>query len=88
MLERVQSAINSNFSIEAKAPPSEPVYPPDLTVREIEILKKVAEGATDKEIAEHYGIAIRTASNHVGAILKKTGVSSRQSLIIRFGKQG
>ena len=97
LLERVQSAINGDFSVgagtgsgsgkqNAAALPTEPVYPPDLTVREIEILKKVAEGATDKEIAEHYGIAIRTASNHVGAILKKTGVSSRQSLIIRFGK--
>jgi len=88
LLERVQSAINGSFSgTTLQAEPAEPLYPPDLTVRETEILKKVAEGATDKEIAEHYGIAIRTASNHVGSILKKTGMTSRQSLMIRFGKQ-
>ena len=94
LLERIQSAVNGHFAAGTRegkqrttAAPAESRYPPELTLRETEILKKVAEGASDKEIAEYFGIAIRTASNHVGAILKKTGMSSRQSLIIRFGKQ-
>lgn len=59
---------------------------PSLTLREEEVLKLLLTGVTDKEIAERLGISARTASNHVAAILRKTGLSSRQSLMQRFGK--
>ena len=82
LLRRVQSAIDETGAFPAL---SERVYPENLTVREIEVLKKVVSGATDKEIAEYFGIASRTASNHVGALLKKTGLTSRQSLMVTYG---
>jgi signal transduction histidine kinase/DNA-binding NarL/FixJ family response regulator len=56
-----------------------------LTSRETEILGFVVAGMSDKEIATKLGISTRTASNHVGSLLRKTGLSSRQSIKIRFG---
>jgi len=57
--------------------PSAPVYPEGLTQREVEVLRLVAAGKTDREIAEELIIAIRTVTTHVGNILNKTGASNR-----------
>jgi non-specific serine/threonine protein kinase len=48
-----------------------------LTRREAEVLRLLAEGRSDKEIANALSIATRTASKHVAAILAKFGVPSR-----------
>jgi predicted ATPase/DNA-binding CsgD family transcriptional regulator len=55
-----------------------------LTGRERDVLRQLARGATDKEIAATLGIARRTASNHVTALRRKFGVSSR-SAVVAFG---
>lgn len=48
-----------------------------LTSREIEVLRFLAEGRTDREIALALTISPRTVETHVGAILHKLGVKSR-----------
>jgi DNA-binding CsgD family transcriptional regulator len=48
-----------------------------LTPREREVLALVAQGATNRQIAEKLVIAERTAEIHVGNILSKLGVASR-----------
>lgn len=48
-----------------------------LTSREAEILRFLAEGQTDREIAQALTISPRTVETHVGAILHKLGVKSR-----------
>ncbi|GAB2917827.1 AAA family ATPase [Nonomuraea fastidiosa] len=48
-----------------------------LTAREIEVLRLVAEGLTNREIAERLFIAQKTVSVHVSNILGKLGVSTR-----------
>jgi DNA-binding NarL/FixJ family response regulator len=48
-----------------------------LTPREREVLKLLAEGATDREIADRLFISHRTAMQHVANILGKLEVSSR-----------
>ncbi|MFL5758968.1 MAG: ATP-binding protein [Xanthobacteraceae bacterium] len=50
-----------------------------LTRREVEILRLVATGLTDREVAERLFISRRTASNHVAAILAKLSVPSRRA---------
>ena len=50
-----------------------------LTPREIEILRLLAAGLTNVEIAEALFISPRTASTHVGNIFGKIGVSSRSA---------
>lgn len=49
----------------------------ELTRREIEVLKLIAEGMFNKEIASRLEISERTVKNHVSNIFKKIEVSDR-----------
>jgi two-component system, NarL family, response regulator len=49
----------------------------DLTVRELEVLKMLAKGPTNKEIARALGISDNTVRNHVNSIIEKLDVSDR-----------
>ena len=49
----------------------------DLTRREVEVLKLIAEGLFNKEIAAKLDISERTVKNHVSNIFKKIDVSDR-----------
>jgi DNA-binding CsgD family transcriptional regulator len=48
-----------------------------LTARELEVLALVAEGLTNRQIAERLYISAKTAAVHVSNILAKTGAASR-----------
>ena len=48
-----------------------------LTVRERDVLREIAFGRTNKEIARSLDIGLTTVKSHVGAILDKLGVDSR-----------
>jgi DNA-binding CsgD family transcriptional regulator len=51
--------------------------PGGLTQREADVIRLIAAGKTDREIAEELIIAIRTVTTHVGNILNKTGAANR-----------
>jgi len=59
-----------------------------LTKREIEILDLLAQGLTNKEIAEHLFLAESTVKVHVRHILRKLGVRSRTEAAIRATTSG
>jgi DNA-binding NarL/FixJ family response regulator len=50
---------------------------PQLTKRESEVLKQIAFGLTNKEIAQSLGISYETVKEHVQHILHKLGVTDR-----------
>jgi DNA-binding NarL/FixJ family response regulator len=54
---------------------------PLLTRREREVLRLLAEGKMDKEIATALRISLGTAKFHTGNILEKLGVASRNALL-------
>ncbi len=56
---------------------AEPVVPGGLTPRQIEVLRLVAEGSTNREIADELVISEHTVSRHLENIYAKLGVSSR-----------
>lgn len=60
---------------------------PLLSARENEVLRHLADGLTDREIAEALLISRRTVETHVGNILAKLGVQSRAQAARRF-RQG
>lgn len=52
-----------------------------LTDREKQVLKLVAEGRTNKEVAEMLAISVKTAMSHREHIMEKLGLHSRTELI-------
>ena len=61
----------------AAAPPTPPGDGLGLTPREREVLALVAQGRTNRQIAEALFISDKTASVHVSNILAKLGVANR-----------
>ncbi len=57
-----------------------------LTPREIEILKLIVEGYTNRQIGEELSISIRTVEGHRGNISDKLGLHSRLELV-RYARQ-
>ena len=51
--------------------------PAGLTAREVEVLRLVAEGLTDAQVAERLVISLRTVNAHLTSIYQKIRVSSR-----------
>jgi len=58
----------------------------DLTPRELEVLRHVAQGLQSKEIAEAMGVSIHTCRSYLKAIYHKLGVTSRIGAVNR-GRQ-
>jgi DNA-binding NarL/FixJ family response regulator len=52
-----------------------------LTKREIEILTRIASGATNKQVADQIFISEKTVGRHLANIYTKLGVSSRTAAV-------
>ena len=61
----------------ASAPAVPPTPLETLSARERDILRGIARGSSNKEIAREFGIAETTVKIHVQHILRKLGVASR-----------
>ncbi|MEM6798684.1 MAG: response regulator transcription factor [Planctomycetota bacterium] len=59
-----------------------------LTRREAEVLKQLAFGLTNKEIAQALGISYETVKEHVQHILRKVGVSDRTQAAVWAVRRG
>lgn len=60
----------------------------ELTKREIDVLKMIASGSFNKEIASTLNISERTVKNHVSNIFKKIEVSDRTQAAVFAIKNG
>jgi predicted ATPase/DNA-binding NarL/FixJ family response regulator len=59
-----------------------------LTRREIEVLRHLAEGETDREIADVLFVSAKTISSHVARILSELGVATRTAAAVRAVRFG
>jgi len=59
--------------------PVKSLYPDDLTPREVEVLRLLARGWTDAQIAEYLVISRRTVNKHTTSIYSKIAVTSRSA---------
>lgn len=70
------------------SPSPRPASPGELTAREVDVLRLLAEGASNKIIAHRLGISDHTAKFHVGSILSKLNAGSRTEAVtlgVRMG---
>lgn len=84
LMERVTERLDRDQT----QPPPAPSYPSGLSHREVEVLRLVAAGKTDREIAEELIISFRTVGNHVRNILNKTNTTNRTEAATCAALQG
>ncbi|KKL92255.1 hypothetical protein LCGC14_1886550 [marine sediment metagenome] len=65
----------------AAEPEGADALPDDLTEREVEVLRLIALGHTNTEIAEQLYLSVRTVESHRAHIQQKLRVSSRAELV-------
>ncbi len=61
---------------------------PSLTMREIEVLRSLSTGGTDRAMGEQLGVSERTIQYHLSNIYKKLGVKRRSEAIAWVLKAG
>lgn len=59
-----------------------------LTEHEIQVLRLVAQGLTNKEIARSLEIKERTVEYHLGEIFQRLAVTSRTAAVVKAEKMG
>ena len=62
-------------------PPAETANPAGLTAREVEVLRVVAEGGTDQEVAARLGLRPRTVTTYLTRIYAKLDVRTRTAAV-------
>ena len=62
--------------------------PAGLTDRQVEVLRLLAGGLTNAEIAERLVVSVRTVDHHVSAVLGRLGVGSRKEAAVRATELG
>jgi DNA-binding CsgD family transcriptional regulator/tetratricopeptide (TPR) repeat protein len=73
LMERIQS-LQEKLAV---LPGSAPIYPDGLSQREVEVLRLIAAGKSNQEIADELVISPSTVAQHVRNILNKTSASNR-----------
>ena len=59
-----------------------------LTGRELEVMRLVASGALNREIAEHLSVSLRTVRFHVENVFQKLGVRTRTQAVRVASEKG
>jgi DNA-binding NarL/FixJ family response regulator len=60
----------------------------ELTEREVEVLRRIAEGMSNREIGTQLGISESTVKTHVNRLLGKLGVTDRTKALVLAVKRG
>jgi NarL family two-component system response regulator LiaR len=84
----LDASIAKKVLVEISRPPQKPLTPDPLTTRELDILRLIAQGQSNKEIAEKLVIADETVHAHVSNILSKLHLASRTQAALYALKAG
>ena len=84
LMERVVSLQEKADSQPARGPE----YPDGLTPREVEVLRLIATGKTDREVSEELFVSVRTVTTHVSNIRNKIGAANRTEAATYANRHG
>lgn len=68
--------------------PLEEVSAPLLTPRELEVLRAVGDGLSNKEVARRFGISAHTVKFHLEAVFAKLNASTRAEAVAKGLRRG
>jgi DNA-binding NarL/FixJ family response regulator len=83
----LQPVVAARLLRQVSSPPA-PALPEPLTERELEVLRLLAKGRQNKEIANDLWISERTVKFHVSAILAKLAVGNRTEAVSKAAQLG
>lgn len=72
--------------LEKRLPRATSGNPAGLSVREVEVLRLVAQGLTNVEIGEQLYLSPRTVAQHLRSVYNKLGVNSRAAAVARLAE--
>jgi len=84
----LESQVASKMMNRFRQPKAETLPHHELTEREMEVLKLIAKGKSNQEVADELYIGIKTVKFHVTNILAKLGVEDRTQAAIYAHKNG
>jgi NarL family two-component system response regulator LiaR len=70
------------------APARQPALMDDLTPREMEVLKLIAGGMSNRDIAETLVLSEKTVKNHINNIFSKLQINDRSQAMLYAIRQG
>ena len=73
--------LNPDLGARMAATPTPTGPPGDLTERELDVLRLIALGHTNNEIAATLSLSVRTVETHRSHIIAKTGARTRAQLV-------
>ena len=59
-----------------------------LTMRELDVLRLVAQGGSNREIADALGVSTKTVEAHLSSVYAKLGVRSRTEAVVKSARAG
>jgi len=74
-------ALAQELGVAAPKPPRRRKWPAGLTDREIEVLRLLATGASNRQIAQELFVSEKTVAHHLEHIYNKIGISSRAAAV-------
>jgi DNA-binding NarL/FixJ family response regulator len=77
----VQRRLLESLRGRAAAPPAQPPPPDDLTPRELEVLRLIAAGLSNREIARRLFVSEATVKTHINNIFSKAGLRDRAQAV-------
>ncbi|MGW2406797.1 response regulator transcription factor [Streptomyces sp. NPDC001739] len=86
---KIQRRLLERFTEPARTEPQPLAEPPDgLTTREVEVLRLVAEGLSNPEIARTLHVSTATVKTHINNLFAKAGLRDRAQAIHYAYRQG
>ena len=82
--EPIRSLVTNYSQQPAGAPPNEKTFRPvPLTERENDVLRLIADGLTNQQIAEKLNVSTETVKTHIRRIMDKSAIRKRRELIAK-----
>jgi DNA-binding CsgD family transcriptional regulator len=75
--EQAVASISADETPPKPVPAGRAAYPAGLTAREVDVLRLVAQGLSDAQVADRLVVSVRTVNGHLQSVYRKLGVSSR-----------